>query len=627
MKTLEERVKQKKSSLLKQAIAIFLGGNLFGFQFYRVAKDYKSVNINNIQEVMGKVLFNIQNHFLFIPTKQYSNVIVIVGLIAFCYYVIRSSNIKKYMKDDGYGSARWANKDEIVKLGEKKHNLLLADNVKLSTNTRYTKINNNVLLVGTSGSGKTRFYIKPNLMESALNNVFQGIIVTDPKGELLIETGSVMKKHGYDVKVFDIKNWKGNYWNPFNYFEKDTDILSFVNSLVENTNKGQKGSDPFWDNAAMLLFNSIFFYLKEKCNKEDRNLINVKRLLNLATVSENSENYKSTLDIMIEELEKENPTSKSVEFYKSFKKASGKTLKSIIITCLSRLNFIGLDEVDKMLSYDDMNIQDIGYKKTVLYICIPDDDSSFNFLSGMFIDQVFRVLIRKADNERNKPYIHLFLDEFANIGKLNYFCEKISTIRSRNISTTLVVQNTQQIENLYKGQEKVIIENCNTKLVLGTSECAKWVSEKLGAMTIDTRTTGGSKGKNASRNYNNNQMKRNLLDANEVEQLPKDKCIIMSQGNYPILANKYKIEKHKLYKELGDVNENNSNNYEFKPINKEMNLKNTLIEQIEKAEKIDEEKIMEELVNDLSGELDGIADNLEELGEMLDQEFSNIVNN
>ena len=291
--------------------------------------------------------------------------------------------------------------------------------------------------------------LEKNVNFAGLNKVFNGLVVTDPKGELLIETGSVMKKHGYDVKVFDIKNWKGNYWNPFNYFEKDTDILSFVNSLVENTNKGQKGSDPFWDNAAMLLFNSIFFYLKEKCNKEDRNLINVKRLLNLATVSENSENYKSTLDIMIEELEKENPTSKSVEFYKSFKKASGKTLKSIIITCLSRLNFIGLDEVDQMLMYDDMNIQDIGYKKTVLYICIPDDDSSFNFLSGMFIDQVFRVLIRKADNERNKPYIHLFLDEFANIGKLNYFCEKISTIRSRNISTTLVVQNTQQIENLY----------------------------------------------------------------------------------------------------------------------------------------------------------------------------------
>ena len=299
-------------------------------------------------------------------------------------------------------------------------------------------------------------------------------------------------------------------------------------------------------------------------------------------------------------------------------------MKSIIITALSRLNFIGLDEVDQMLSYDDMNIQDIGYKKTVLYICIPDDDSSFNFLSGMFIDQLFRVLIRKADKTREKPFIHFFLDEFANIGKLNYFCEKISTIRSRHISTTLVVQNTQQIENLYKGQEKVIIENCNTKLVLGTSECTKWVSEKLGTMTIDTKTTGGSKGKNASSNYNNNQMKRNLLDPNEVEQLPKDKCIIMCQGMYPILANKYKIETHKLYKELGDVNEDNKNNFEFIPTNK--TLKNTLIEQIKKVETINEEKLIEELVNDLSSEIDGAGDNLEELGEELDQEFLNIIN-
>lgn len=617
MKTLEDRVNKQKDSLFKQSIAIFILGNIFGFQFFRVSKNYESANVNNIQEIMTKVSDNVQNNFFFLPTKEYLNVVIIIAIIAFCYYTIRSNNIKKYMKDDGYGSARWANKNEVRKLAEKNNNLLLADKVKLSTNTRYTKINNNVLLIGTSGSGKTRFYIKPNLMESALNNVFQGIIVTDPKGELLIETGSVMEEHGYNIKVFDIKNWKGNHWNPFKYFKKDTDILSFVNSLVENTNKGQKGSDPFWDNAAMLLFNSIFFYLKEKCPEEDRNLINVKTLLNLATVSENSENYKSTLDIMIEELEKENPASKSVEFYKSFKKASGKTLKSIIITCLSRLNFIGLDEVDKMLAYDDINIQDIGYKKTVLYICIPDDDSSFNFLSGMFIDQVFRVLIRKADDERNKPYIHLFLDEFANIGKLNYFCEKISTIRSRNISTTLVVQNTQQIENLYKGQEKVIIENCNTKLVLGTSECSKWVSEKLGAMTIDNKTTGGSKGKNSSTSYNNNQMKRNLLDPNEVEQLPKDKCIIMCQGMFPIMADKYKIEAHKLYKQLGDVNENNNNNFEF--ISKNKIIKNKLTEQIEMAEIMDENRLIAELAEDLQGELDEIANEL-------DDEFKNIIN-
>ena len=631
MKTLEERVNAQKKSLRNQAIAILALGNIFGFQFFRVAKDYEVVNINNIQEVMTKVVENIQAHFFFIPTSDYIKVPIIVCVAAFCYYTIRSTNIKKYMKDDGYGSSRWANKQEIARLGDKHKNIILAENVKLSINTRYTKINDNILLLGTSGSGKTRFYIKVNLMESALNDVFQGIVVTDPKGELLIETASMMEKYGYTVKVFDIKNWNGNHWNPFAYFEKDVDILSFVNSLVENTNKGQKGGDPFWDNASVLLFNSVFFYLKEKCGPEDRNLLNVKKLIKLAAVSEDDDSFESTLDIMMKNLEKENSTSKAVEYYKEFKKGADKTLKSIIITCLSRLNFIGLDEVDKMLSYDDMNIQDIGYKKTILYICIPDDDSTFNFLSGMFIDQLFRVLIRKADINRKKPFIHFLLDEFANIGKLNYFCEKISTIRSRNISTTLVVQNTQQIENLYKGQEKVIIENCNTKLVLGTSECAKWVSEKLGAMTIDNKTTGGSKGRNASSNYNNSQMKRNLMDANEVEQLDKSKCIIMTQGNYPILANKYKIETHKLYKELGDVNEDNKNNYEFKSIEKEIK-KARLIEEpvlnIEDMVAIDEDKaakeLLDELANELSNELDGL--DIHDDNEM-DSEFLDIINN
>ena len=282
-----------------------------------------------------------------------------------------------------------------------------------------------------------------------------------------------------------------------------------------------------------------------------------------------------------------------------------------------------------MLAYDDMDIQDIGYEKTILYICIPDDDSTFNFLSGMFIDQLFRILIRKADVNRKKPYIHFLLDEFPNIGKLNYFCEKLSTIRSRNISTTVVVQDIQQIEKLYKGQEKVIIENCNTKLILGTSECAKWVSEKLGTMTIDTRTTGGSKGRNSSSSYNNNQMKRNLMDANEVEQLDKSKCIIMTQGNYPILANKYRIETHKLYKELGDVNQDSINNYEFKPIKRKIR-KTKLIEEpilsVEEMLAIDEDKaakeMLDELVNELNNDLDGL--DIREDDEM-DSDFLDII--
>lgn len=626
MRTLQERVDEKKKSLFIQSILILFLGIVLGMQYYRVAINYSKVDINNIQVVLNEMLNNINKNFIFIPTADYLKVPIIAAVVAFCYYVIRSNNIKKYMPEDGYGSSRWAKKSEISRLAEKDKNILLAKDVKLSINTRYTNINDNILVLGTAGSGKTRFYIKPNLMESALKGVFEGIIVTDPKGELIIETANMMKRNGYKIKVFDIKNWKGNHWNPFVYFDKDVDILSFVNSLIENTNKGQKGADPFWDNASILLFNAVFFYLKENCNLEERNLLNVKRLIKLAAVNEDDDSYKSTLDIMMENLEKEKPESKAVEYYKEFKKGAGKTLKSIIITCLSRLNFIGLDEVDKMLSSDDMEIQNIGYEKTVLYIIIPDDDNSFNFLSSMFVDQLFRVLIRKADNLRRKPYIHFFLDEFANIGKLNYFPEKISTIRSRNISATLVVQNIQQIENLYKGQDKIILENCNTKLVLATSECAKWVSEKLQKMTIDNKTTGRSKGKGSSSSSNESKMSRALLTPDEVERLDKDKCIILMQSNFPILAQKYDIKSHKLYKQLGDVNEENRNNYEVQieyPHEEELMRKAILT--FEEKESINEEKAALEMLNELRDELDGELDGLSVEDDYVDDDILNVI--
>ena len=253
-----------------------------------------------------------------------------------------------------------------------------------------------------------------------------------------------------------------------------------------------------------------------------------------------------------------------------------------------------------MLSKDEIKIDTIGYEKTVLYIVISDTDCTYNFLAGMFIDQLFKVLVHKADKTRKKPFIHFFLDEFANIGKLNYFCEKLSTIRSRNISATVILQNLQQLEKLYEKQDKSIIENCNTKLVLATSESAKWVSEKLGAMTIETKTGSKSKGRNKSTSTNEGQMKRNLLDPNEVEQLDKTKCIIMTQGNYPILATKYDITKHKLYKELGDVNEDSKNNYEHV-----------------KEKKQFEKLTFEDLIESANLEIDGAINELEEEYESL----------
>jgi type IV secretion system protein VirD4 len=458
------------------------------------------------------------------------------------------------------------------------------------------------MVLGTSGSGKTRLYLKPNMMESAQKNVFSGMVITDPKKELCIETADMMKKHGYNIKIFDVKDFSGDCWNPFNYFYNQTDVISFVKSLMINTDGEKKGGEAFWDNASMFLFNAIIFYLIEKCPPSDRNLVNVKRLIKLAIVEEEEDGpgYKSPLDSLFDDLEKENPKSLALDNYRSFKLAGNKTLKSIIISCAARLYFIGIEEIDNMLKKDEIEIEKIGYEKTVLYIVISDTDSTYNFLAGMFIDQLFKVLIHKADKTRKKPFIHFFLDEFANIGKLNYFCEKLSTIRSRNISATVILQNLQQLEKLYEKQDKSIIENCNTKLVLATSESAKWVSEKLGAMTIETKTGSKSKGRNKSSSTNEGQMKRNLLDPNEVEQLDKTKCIIMTQGNYPILATKYDITKHKLYKELGDVNEDSKNNYEHV-----------------KEKKQFEKLTFEDLIESANLEIDGAINELEEEYESL----------
>lgn len=621
MKTLEEKIESRKKSLIISTALMYIAALIIGLQFYRVYLTYSTFTIDNAYEALNTMFINMNTSFFFIPNREYLKIIGIITLGFMVYLAMKMDTVnKKYMKDAAYGTSRWANKKEIKALGEEKYNVLLADGVKLSTNTRKTKINNNILILGTSGSGKTRFFVKPNMMEAFATGSQRGIICTDPKGELTIETAAAAEKFGYKVKIFNIKDFNGNCWNPFDYFEKETDVLSFVKSLIENTNNGEKGGgDPFWDSASILLFNSIFFYLIENCNKEDRNLINVKLLISLAQASEDDESYKSKLDMLMDNLEEENPNAKCLGFYKDFKKAAGKTLKSIIITCLSRLNFIGIKEVDEMLSKDEFELDKIGYEKMVVYIIIPDDDSAFNFLSGLFIDQMFRVLIRKADKNRDKPPIQFILDEFANIGKLNYFCEKLSTIRSRNISAIPIVQNIQQIEKLYKGQDKVIIENCNTKLILGTSESAEWVSKKLGKMTIDNKTSGLSRGKNKSSSTNESQMARELMTPDEVERMPKDQCIILTQGGYPILAKKYDITKHKLYRELGDVNSETELNYD---IDKAKNRKPLRRMEIE-IETDNTDAVLEGLATNIENELDGLI--VEETIED-DEDLLNILN-
>lgn len=616
MKTLEEKIKSRKQSLLISTALMYIVAIVISFQFYRVYVTYPIFTINNIEEAIDIMSENMRNDFFFMPTKEYFKIAGMILLIAIGYLMIKTDEVsKRYMKDTAYGTSRWATDKEIKKLGEKKYNIILAENVKQSLNTRKTHLNNLVLVQGPSGSGKTRFVVKPQLMEIARTGCQRGVILMDPKGELVIETATMMKKYGYEVKIFDVKDFQGNSWNPFVYFKSEKDILSFVKSLIANTDdKEKKGGDAFWDSASILLFNSVIFYLMEFCSPSERNLINVKELIRLAQASEDNEKFKSKLDLLMEKAEQEKPKSKAVEFYKDFKKAAGKTLKSIIITCMARLNFIGIEEIDNMLMKDEFDLESVGDEKTVIYIIIPDDDTAFNFLSALFIDQLFSTLMRKADKMRKKNNIQIILEEQANIGKITNFAEKLSTVRSRNISIISIFQDIQQIESLYKGQEKVILQNFNTKLILGADESAEWVSKKLGKMTIDNRTSGKSKGKNSSSSINESQMARDLMTPDEVQRMDKNKCIIMTQGNYPILANKYDIAKHPFYKELGDVNEDNENNFDIKNLKRsvddgrkisidmpEINIQEGY------AEKKSREEVMEALSNSLESELDGIV--------------------
>lgn len=606
----------KIKSILIQNSLLFVGLSYLSIPFNRIKNTIPDFNISKLAEVLSRTLESVKASPLFIPTTAELKTMGTIGIAMAFFFFYRLTKIKNVMPGKQYGSSRWATNKEM-KIFKGKKNLLLSKNVKLNIDTRKTGVNDNVLLLGSSGSGKTRYYVKPNLMEACLNNVWDGFIVTDPKKELLIECGKLLKDSGYDVKVLDLKDWEGNCWNPFNYFYTDEDVLSFVKSLIKNTNGENTNGDKFWENASILLFNAVFFYLLEKCPIEDRNLVNVKKLINLCSVKEEDEEHISTLDIMFKHLEEENPNSKAVSFYKSFKQASGKTLKSIIISCLANLNFIGLEKIDRTLSgKDEFDLANIGYNKIAIFITMSDVDNAYNFLGGMFVDQMLNAMIKKRDKERNKPYVHMLLDEFAQLGSLNNFPERMSVIRSRNISATIVLQSIQQLKSNYKGKEEIIIENCNTKVVLSTSESAEWVSKKLGKMTIDNNTY--TKGKK-SNSRNESQLGRELLTQSEVEQLQNNKEIIMIKGKYPILDYKYDITKHKFYKNLGDVNdENNKNNYYLnEPIKKNISSLDKLIkEQLEAENK----NIMQEIINDLK------TDNVEFDGNVEDELMNDLIN-
>lgn len=448
-----------------------------------------------------------------------------------------------------HGSAQWAAATTICRRYRNPvfaHNILLTENFRIGFNSRKHKRNLNVLVVGGSGAGKTRFYAKPNLMQANCS-----FLVTDPKGELLRDTGQLLKDKGYEVKVFDLINMSQSFcYNPFQYIRDDKDVLKLVTNLIRNTTPKTAGnSDPFWEKSETALLQALMLFLYHEAPVEEQNFTMVMEMLNSAEVHEDDDNYASPLDILFERLEMENPDHIAVRQYGIYRQAAGKTAKSILISVGVRLAAFNLNQIASITQYDEIDLESLGQRKVALFCVIPDNDSSFNYLVGMLYTQAFQSLYYLADHHyggRLPVHVHAVLDEFANVALPDDFEKILSTMRSREISVSIIIQNLAQLKALFKDHWESIVGNCDEFLYLGGNEQSthEYVSKLLGKATIDTNTYGKSQGKSGSYSTNYQQAGRELLTPDEVRLLDNNDALLFVRGERPIIDRKYNLLKH-----------------------------------------------------------------------------------
>lgn len=479
----------------------------------------------------------------------------------------------------------------------------------MSLNTRQHRENLNVLVIGGSGSGKSRFYVKPNIMQ--LNTSY---VVTDPKGELLRSCGRLLKKAGYDIRVFNLIDMShSNNYNPFNYvYDRDGNVnksyvLKMINCLMKNTKKeGSSGGDQFWDDATQALLLAISFYLLEKAEPQDRNFGMVMKVMKLAEISEQDENMKSQLDEMMDELYAENPYSMAVTYYKDFKKAPAETAKSILISAAVRLQAFNLPEVGNLTFTDNIHLDTLGDKKTALFVIIPSSDATFNFLAAMMYTQLFDTLYDTANFKyggRLPVHVRCLLDEFANIGTIPDFDKLLATMRSMEISANIIIQNLAQLKKMYDKSWEIVTGNCDSLLFLGGQEAStlEAISKSLGKETIDVVSQNRTRShRNNSSSENNSIMGRELMTPDELKVMPPMECVLIIRAFYPFQCHKFNIEKHPNYKYLEDSNKDYA--YEVEKI-KTLSMPDNAelhTEQLEPKDKIsipdiEEEKMMADI--------------------------------
>ena len=570
IKNIPKTIKGKTKSLEpKKIILKVLPYVIFG---YVADKFYYGYRITEGSDALNRLMDSLASNVAFAnPLPSFHPKDLLVGIItgvAFRLVVyFKAKNAKKFRHGVEYGSARWGTPKDIEPYMDKENfenNILLTQTERLQMNGRpsspkYAR-NKNVLIIGGSGSGKTRFFVKPNLMQ-----MHSSYVVTDPKGTVLLEVGKMLQSNGYRIKVLNTINFtKSCHYNPFSYIRSEKDILKLVNTIIVNTTgEGAQATEDFWVKAEKLYYQALIAYIWYEAPEEEQNFSMLIDLIDASEAREDDEEFKNAVDLLFEELEKEDPTHFAVRQYKKYKLAAGKTAKSILISCGARLAPFDIRELRELTSYDELELDTLGEIKTAMFVIISDTDATFNFLVSIMYAQLFNLLCDKADDVyggRLPIHVRCLLDEFANIGHIPSFEKLIATIRSREISASIILQSKSQLKAIYKDNADTIEGNCDTTLFLGGKEktTLKEMAEILGKETIDLYNTSDTRGTSQSYGLNYQKTGKELMSQDEIAVMDGGKCIMQVRGVRPFFSDKYDITKHKQYKNLSDYDSKNT---------------------------------------------------------------------
>lgn len=503
----------------------------------------------NLFELMEVLTEKLNHPFQFHYTEYTIKSMLVCTLLYAAGIGIFYSSQKNYRRGEEHGSARWGDARQICKKYSQKpysQNILLTQNFRISLDTHKHRRCLNILVVGGSGAGKSRGFALPNIMQCCCS-----MVITDPKAELLRKTGGLLEKKGYEVRVFDLINPDTSFcYNPFEYVHDDKDVLRLISNLIQNTTpKGSQSSDPFWEKSETALLQALMLYLLHEAPPEEQNFAMIMEMLGSAQVKEEDEDYESPLDILFDRLEMRDPDSIAVKQYHIYKQAAGKTAKSILISVGVRLAAFNLPQIAKLTNTDELDLSNMGERKVALFCCIPDADTSLNYLVGMIYSQLFQILYYMADRVHGGALpvpVNCIMDEFPNVSLPNEFEKILATCRSRSIYCSSIIQNMSQLKALFKDSWESLVGNCDEFLYLGGNEkeTHKYVSELLGKETIDTNTYGQTKGKSGSYSTNFQQSGRELLQPDEVRMLDNQNALLFIRGERPILDAKYDLMKH-----------------------------------------------------------------------------------